>query len=112
MSIHFNAVCPICGEKYYKCGQCANFKAWKAIADKYEHYQIAMILTEYREGIANAEEATKQFDNIGITLENNFSEYLPAVARDIKKIISDGNKEKEHYMQKPKKNKGLSNIDR
>lgn len=104
MADNLNATCPICGKKYHRCGQCSSFKAWKAIADEYEHYQIAMILTQYREGISNAEESTEQFDKIGITGNSDFSIYLPAVARDIKKIISEGN----GYKPKPKIYRGLS----
>lgn len=103
-----NATCPICGKKYYRCGKCAKFKAWKSIADEYEHYQIAMILTQYREGISNAEESTEQFDKIGITGNSDFSVYLPAVARDINKILSEGHKKEAYYKPKSKRYRGLS----
>lgn len=102
MSTNFNATCPICGAKYNRCSLCSQFKAWKAIADRYEHYQIAMVLTEYREGITDAKQATEHFENIGITSNSDFSVYLEAVARDMKKIIDEGSK------QKSKKNKELN----
>jgi hypothetical protein len=104
MADNLNATCPICGKKYHRCGQCSSFKAWKAIADTYEHYQVAMILTEYREGISDARESREKFRNIGITKNTDFSEYLDAVSRDMKKIISEGN----GYKPKPKIYRGLS----
>ena len=49
---------------------------------------MEMVLQEYREGILDKERATWQLSNIGITEEYDFSQLLPAVARDIKEIIA------------------------
>lgn len=44
-------------------------------------------MSGFREGVTTKEEATTEFSNIGITEDYDFSNLLPAVARDIKKII-------------------------
>ena len=47
-----------------------------------------MVLQGYREGILDKERAAWQLSNVGITEEYDFSQLLPAVARDIKEIIA------------------------
>lgn len=89
-----NGTCQICGKKYHYCGDCRKYGNWRSITDTPEHYQIAMILTEYREHIIDAKEAAECFNNYGITLDSDFSEYLEAVARDIKAIIKKGTAKK------------------
>lgn len=59
-----------------------------------------MILTEYREHIIDAKEAAECFNNHGITLDSDFSEYLEAVARDIKIIIKKGTTKKSAKISK------------
>jgi hypothetical protein len=49
-----------------------------------------MIIDEWRNRVISAKEATEKFKNVGITLDSDFSEYLPEVAELIKKIISEG----------------------
>lgn len=44
-------------------------------------------MSGFREGVTTKEEATIEFGNIGITEDYDFSNLLPAVARDIKEII-------------------------
>lgn len=82
--------CWICGSEYKYCEKCDPLHSWKTMACTRSHYQIVMIIDEYRNGVINVKEATEKFKNIGITLDSNFSEYLPEVAELIKKIISEG----------------------
>ena len=90
-----NATCPICGKKYNHCFKCKKLSNWRSIADTEFHYQIAMILIEYREGVIDAVEATKSLDFIGIKSDKDMDDLLPAVARDLSKIISEGSKTKK-----------------
>lgn len=82
--------CWICGTEYKYCEKCDPLHSWKTMACTRNHYQIVMILDEYRNGVISAKEATEKFKNVGITFNSNFSEYLPEIAKLIKKIISDG----------------------
>ena len=81
--------CQICGKEYDYCPNCDKVKNWRRYACTPEHYQIVMILTEYREGVIDAKEATECFANIGITA-NSELDLLDAVTRDIKAIIEKG----------------------
>lgn len=96
--------CQICGNEYNYCPHCRDIASWKAIADKHECYQIAMILTEYREGILDAKTATECFSHINITADSDLSRLLPAVERDIKKIIEKGTEKHEIKTRKKKVN--------
>ncbi len=90
MANSLNSTCQICGKKYHYCGDCSKHGSWRRIVDTPEHYQIVMILTDYREEVINDREAAQRFNNIGITIDSDFSVYLDAVARDIKKILKRG----------------------
>lgn len=94
MANSLNSTCQICGKQYHYCEDCRKHGNWRRIADTPEHYQIAMILTEYREHIINDKEAAEFFRDCGITIDSDFSEYLEAVARDIKAIIKKGTAKK------------------
>ena len=80
--------CWICGKEYEYCPHCRRHQTWMQHSCCSTHYQIEMILQGYREGILDEERATWQLSNIGITEEYDFSQLLPAVARDIKEIIA------------------------
>ena len=94
MATNLNKRCQICGDMYNHCVKCKELAGWRAIADTHEHYQVATVIREHREGIIDSIEAKKMFENIGITLKSDFSAYLPEVARDIKKLILDGRETK------------------
>ena len=81
--------CWICGTEYKYCEKCDPLHSWKTMASRL-HYQIVMIIDEWRNRVISAKEATEKFKNVGITLDSDFSEYLPEVAELIKKIISEG----------------------
>ena len=82
--------CWICGTEYKYCEKCDPLHSWKTMACSRSHYQIVMIIDEWRNGIVSAKEATEKFKNVGVTLDGDFSEYLPEVAELIKKIFSEG----------------------
>ena len=94
-----NRSCWVCGKTYSYCPHCQSIGSWKAIACSPTHYQIYMILTEYRGGVISKEEATAQFTNIGID-EEELNTILDSVARDIKQIITDDSKSKKSIKNK------------
>lgn len=87
---NLNSTCQICGTKYHYCGDCRKHSNWRRIVDTPEHYQIVMILTDYREGVINDIEAARRFNDLGVTIKSDFSVYLEAVARDIQMILKKG----------------------
>lgn len=89
-----NTNCQICGKGYNYCHTCGEKGNWRAYACSPECWQIAIILTDYRESVINAKEATQQFERIGITADSNLSVYLEGVGRDIKNIITKGTPKK------------------
>ena len=80
--------CWICGKEYNYCPHCRRYQTWMKHSCSPKHYQIELLLEEYREGIVNKTEAAQCFCNIGIDENYDFSEFLPEVARDIKDIIN------------------------
>lgn len=82
--------CWICGAEYKYCEKCDPLHSWKTMACSRLHYQIVMMLDEWRNRVISAKEATEKFKNVGIAFDSDFSEYLPEVAELIKKIISEG----------------------
>lgn len=86
--------CLICDKEYNYCPHCKRYESWKMYTCCAEHYQIKLILTEFREGILTALEAKNKFQNIGIRLDYDFSEFLPEITRDIKIILNTKSKPK------------------
>lgn len=94
--------CWICGTEYKYCEKCDPLHSWKSVACTPNHYQVVMIIDEHRDGVITSKEATEKFKNIGITLDSDFSEYLPEVAIHIKTIISKGTVVSTEHNDKPK----------
>lgn len=92
--------CWICGTEYKYCEKCDPLHSWKTMACSRPHYQIVMILDGYRNNIIDVERACEMFGNIGITLNSDFSEYLPAVARDIRAILIKAKSKNESKIKK------------
>lgn len=80
--------CWICDKEYNYCPYCKRYETWKSKTCSSEHYQIHIILQEFREGVLTKAQAKKKFNNIGIDNDYNFSKLIPAVARDIKQILN------------------------
>lgn len=100
--------CWICGTEYKYCEKCDPLHSWKTMACSRSHYQVVIILDEWRNGITTSVESAEKFKNIGITLDSDFSEYLPEVAELIKKIISEGTVIKPVSIVKNKSEKKIS----
>lgn len=94
--------CQICGNEYNYCFKCKKLDSWRAVADVPDCYSIYVILRDYREGVLTIKEATNKFAKIGITINSDFSKFLPAITRDIKTIISEGTVISTEHNDKPK----------
>lgn len=97
-----NAVCAICGQKYYVCNACKHTKdlsSWRIIADTADCYKIYMIVHHYTNGSITKETAQKQLEQC--SLPKTFQPHIQAVidevtlAADVPKDAPKNNKEKE-----------------
>lgn len=84
--------CAICGQMYNYCPSCANTHAWKFYTDTHEHYQIFLILKQFKAELINRDEAIKAFKNLGITKDSDLSIFKPRVADKIKNILFTADK--------------------
>ena len=80
--------CSVCGAEYAYCPNCSNTHAWKFYTDTHEHYQIFMILKQYKAGVYTKADAKIALENIGITAKSDRSVFKPKVAEKIKDILA------------------------
>lgn len=81
--------CWICGKEYDACISCDKLNGWKRYTCSPEHYQIHVIISEYKQGIITAKEATEQFATYGITADSELH-FLDKINKRIKAIIAEG----------------------
>lgn len=91
--------CTICGSEYSYCPNCADTHAWKFYTDTHEHYQIFMILKQYKAGVFTKAEAKIALERIGINTKSNLDMFKPKIADKIKDIL----KSSEDKIEKPKR---------
>lgn len=87
--------CKICGGKYNYCPNCAGTNAWRFYADTHEHYQIHLILNNFKAGVYTKAQACEKFEELGITADSDLSNLLPEISDYIKKIVAVETKIKE-----------------
>ena len=103
--------CSICDEKYTYCPNCSATHAWKFYTDKYECYQIFMILKQYNSNQIDKSEAKSMLEQIGITSKSDLSIYKPKIADKIKNILAVEQKddkmsyEEKTVLKKPRRSK-------
>lgn len=93
--------CWVCGKPHEYCSHCGETHGWKYVADTREHYQIYMLIEEYRSGIFSKEQAIKLFAEYGVKAEDDLSWLLPNVEKGIREIIGQ-RKAKEKVTSKTK----------
>lgn len=96
--------CAICGAEYSYCPNCAGSHAWRFYTDTHEHYQIYMIIKQYRSGVFDKDAARIAFHNIGITDVSSLSGLKENIIKVSKEILTAENDEKGSY-KKNKKSK-------
>lgn len=103
--------CTICGKEYHHCSKCEKIVGYRFYADTPECYQIFTLLREYREGIFTIEETAKKFNNIGIKSDDDMTDFIPAVQRDIKTILASVKKSKKKSYDAPLLAESSEDID-
>lgn len=91
--------CSICDERYSYCPNCSSTHAWKFYTDKYECYQIFMVLKQYNSNQIDKSEAKSMLEQIGITNKSDLSIYNPKIAGTIKNILTDEQHDKKEFAE-------------
>lgn len=107
-----NKKCGVCGGEYDYCLKCEKTHAWKFYACSPEHYQIHMVLDQYRGGVFDKEMATDCFARYSITADKDLSYLLPEVERDVRLIIGKKPIEEKSEAFSEKKNKKFVKTDK
>lgn len=93
--------CSICGAEYAYCPNCSGAHAWKFYTDTHEHYQIFVILKNYKTDF-DKDKARNELENLGITSKADFSVFKPKIADQLKNIVTIEEKiELENEVVKP-----------
>lgn len=98
--------CIICGKQYTYCPNCANTHGWRFYTDSYEHYQIYMAITQYKDGFMTKEDARTILNGLGIKSNSDLSNLKSNIAEYISKIITVEEKpESKTVLKKSRKSK-------
>lgn len=84
MAKELNAICSICGEKYYVCNTCKSVKTlkpWRTITDTIDCYKIYMIIHDYKNSIITKENARKMLEEC--VLPKTFQPHIKMVIDEI-----------------------------
>ena len=85
--------CWFCGAEHDYCPTCGDTHGWKYVADTHEHYQIYLVMNDFRSGMITKEEANDLFaKKCDIRAENDLSWMIPEVETYIREIIGEKNK--------------------
>lgn len=94
--------CWVCGREHEYCPTCGQTHGWKFVADTYEHYQVHMIIEQYRRGVFNKKQAADAFaEKCNVHAEDDLSWMYPHVEKIVREIIGD----KEKLIRNTKKSK-------
>ena len=80
--------CWVCGKVYEYCYKCDKVNSWKLSACSRVHFQIITILNEYHGKVLTIKEAQQKLSNIGIDVNSDLSDLLPAVKAEIMQIVN------------------------
>lgn len=85
-----NHICLICQCGYYACNSCDKNKGWKSITCTAHHYQIYMVVYEYRNKITSKQEAIDSFSYIDITYDkiNDYKNFKETIFETMKEILT------------------------
>lgn len=96
--------CRICGKKYKVCDRCEtarNRTPWRVITDTAEHYQIWIIIRQYKQNLITKEEAKEMLSNI--PFQNELDAFIPAIKDTINSIMTE---------EEIVKNENVSNVSK
>ena len=81
--------CLLCGTKYEVCKFCTQVKRytpWRQMCDSSRHFQINMIVLDYRKGILKAAEAKEQLEQLKVTVDE-IKTFVPSVQETLLPIF-------------------------
>lgn len=85
--------CFICGKEHEYCESCGKTHGWRYVADTYEHYQVYIIIEEFRKGILTKEQAISILsEKCNVNADDDLSWMLPNVETGVREIIGDKKK--------------------
>ena len=91
--------CFLCGKEYEVCKMCQNvsqYTPWRRECDTPRHWQIYMIVKDFRKGILKASETKEQLDHLKVTFDEVKS-FVPSVQKTLlplyeeKKVVAKEN---------------------
>ena len=65
-----NHNCIMCDNSYYYCETCNKINSWRTICDTARHYQLYMIIKDYRDNYISIDEAAEYIGIKTVTLRN------------------------------------------
>lgn len=96
--------CRICGKKYKVCDRCdtaRNRTPWRVIADTAEHYQIWIVIRQYKQNLITKQKAKEMLSNI--PFQDELDTFIPAVRDTINSIMTDAESTNENVSNVSKK---------
>lgn len=95
----WNNECCVCGKEYEVCVSCQNIKnlnPWRTICDTKEHYQVYIVVKDYKAKKITANEAKAMLENVNFDV-HTISEYKDNVQKSLREIFrTRANKKSEH----------------
>lgn len=85
------AWCRVCGKEYDVCPTCASVRTytpWRTICDTSQHYQIWVIVDQYKKGVIGKTAARKMLQRVRIKV-GDAKGYIPAVRDMIQEILRE-----------------------
>lgn len=86
MAEKINHWCIICGKGYHACDACdkvRTFTPWRKLADTPEHYQIYLVLKQYKNKVISKAEAKTMLNNIGLADMDSFKDGVNKLIAEI-----------------------------
>lgn len=87
MQKNINAHCAICGTGYHVCSDCSEqkqFRPWRTVVDKIEHYKIYLVIHEYTI-TGNKKNAQTDLKSCDLTDISTFNKEIQSAISEIMK---------------------------
>lgn len=89
--------CRVCGKAYDVCPHCATvryYTPWRTICDTAQHYQIWVIVDQYKKGILDRAAAKRMLQKHRVRA-SDWKGYLPPVRDTVQEILKEPAAKKE-----------------
>lgn len=87
-----NHWCIVCGAGYHACDSCKETNGYRTVADTPEHYQLYLLVCDYRDGKINKEQMQIELKRVAGITKENYLTYKPikdSVLNQFKNIFSE-----------------------